>query len=332
MSPEAFTDQQLVGQLDASQIIQVVSEQTDPNTAAPSKRNRGQNWADLTRGGDEEQILTLYLSEAGRQPLLNKEEEIELAKKVQAGLEIRYKAQQKRQKDFTTEERRTIRDGLAAKDRFIKSNLRLVVSIAKRYPTTASQSLLDLIQDGNLGLEHAVDKFDWRRGFKFSTYATYWIKQAITKGLDDHGGAIRLPSDKGSALRAAIRDPENPHLKHALHLVRFTNLASLDIKINEDPDSPTAADSLPSVASEFDPDLRVERVSDREIIRKLLTGVDEKQRAMVEARFGLITGDSMTYAEVGKNFGYTAESARVQILRALGKITEFAKQENIVAD
>ena len=92
-----------------------------------------------------------------------------------------------------------------AKDRFIRSNLRLVVSIARRYPLPQGMDLLDLIKEGNLGLEHAVDKFDWRRGFKFSTYATFWIRQAIGRALDQKASLIRIPGDRSASLRAALR-------------------------------------------------------------------------------------------------------------------------------
>lgn len=101
--------------------------------------------------------------------------------------------------------RKDLRDAKRAKDRFIRANLRLVVSIARRYPLPQGMDLLDLIQEGNLGLEHAVDKFDWRRGFKFSTYATFWIRQAIGRALDQKASLIRIPGDRSANLRAALR-------------------------------------------------------------------------------------------------------------------------------
>src|SRR5690606_11137850 len=98
-----------------------------------------------------------------------------------------------------------VRKGAEAKDGFIRANLRLVVSVARRYPIPPSMELLDLIQEGNLGLEHAVDKFDWRKGFKFSTYATFWIRQAIGRALDQKASLVRLPGDRSTILRAALR-------------------------------------------------------------------------------------------------------------------------------
>src|SRR5712691_12989843 len=101
--------------------------------------------------------------------------------------------------------KRAVREAARAKDHFIRANLRLVVSIARRYPLPPGMDLLDLIQEGNLGLEHAVDKFDWRKGFKFSTYATFWIRQSIGRALDQKASLVRLPGDRSASLRAALR-------------------------------------------------------------------------------------------------------------------------------
>jgi RNA polymerase sigma factor (sigma-70 family) len=128
----------------------------------------------------------------------------------------------------------------AAKDRFIRANLRLVVSIARRYPLPQGMDLLDLIQEGNLGLEHAVDKFDWRRGFKFSTYATFWIRQAIGRALDQKASLIRIPGDRSASLRAALRqasgDGETLDAGNA-ELHRLTTPVSLDKTIGDDGDA-----------------------------------------------------------------------------------------------
>ena len=127
-----------------------------------------------------------------------------------------------------------------AKDRFIRANLRLVVSIARRYPLPQGMDLLDLIQEGNLGLEHAVDKFDWRRGFKFSTYATFWIRQAIGRALDQKASLIRIPGDRSASLRAALRqasgDGETLDQTNA-ELHRLTTPVSLDKTVGDDGDA-----------------------------------------------------------------------------------------------
>src|SRR3954454_19280919 len=143
-----------------------------------------------------------YLNEIGLVPLLTAMEERELSQVIEKG---RAAAEQIERGEKSIELRRAVKDAAAAKDRFIRANLRLVVSVARRYPLPAGMELLDLIQEGNLGLEHAVDKFDWRKGFKFSTYATFWIRQSIGRALDQKASLIRLPGDRSAALRAALR-------------------------------------------------------------------------------------------------------------------------------
>ena len=146
--------------------------------------------------------IGLYLNEIGKVPLLTADEEKELSRVIEAGREAerRLEAGEK-----SAELRKAVAAAAHAKDRFIRANLRLVVSIARRYPLPAGMDLLDLVQEGNLGLEHAVDKFDWRRGFKFSTYATFWIRQAIGRALDQKASLVRIPGDRAASLRAALR-------------------------------------------------------------------------------------------------------------------------------
>ena len=151
---------------------------------------------------DEEDLVRLYLSDIGQYPLLTKDGEVELAKAIEAGTAA--KAEMEAADGSLTaarkrELRRLIRTGEEAELAFVQSNLRLVVSIAKKYQASGLP-LLDLIQEGNLGLIHAVEKFDWRKGFKFSTYATWWIRQAITRGIANTGRTIRLPVHAGDVL------------------------------------------------------------------------------------------------------------------------------------
>ena len=154
---------------------------------------------------DMNDSIGLYLNEIGKVPLLTADEE----KRAVARHRSRPRApsvgsRPARRAPSCARPSRRPRD---AKDRFIRANLRLVVSIARRYPLPQGMDLLDLIQEGNLGLEHAVDKFDWRRGFKFSTYATFWIRQAIGRALDQKASLVRLPGDRSASLRAALRQP-----------------------------------------------------------------------------------------------------------------------------
>ena len=150
---------------------------------------------------DEEDLVRLYLTDIGQYPLLTKEDEVRLAQAIEGGkaaaeeLESEADLAVPRKREL----RRTVRKGREAERTFVQSNLRLVVSIAKKYQASGLP-LLDLIQEGNLGLMHAVEKFDWRKGFKFSTYATWWIRQAITRGIANTGRTIRLPVHAGDTL------------------------------------------------------------------------------------------------------------------------------------
>src|SRR6266849_6138731 len=143
---------------------------------------------------DEEDLVRLYLSDIRQYSLLTKDDEVRLAQVIEAGISARTEltAADEEFGPRRRELRRLIRDGESAQQIFVKSNLRLVVSIAKKYQASGLP-LLDLIQEGNLGLMHAVEKFDWRKGFKFSTYATWWIRQAITRGIANTARTIRLP-------------------------------------------------------------------------------------------------------------------------------------------
>ena len=172
-----------------------------------------------------------YLNEIGAVALLNPPEERELSQIIERGVEARQRREQgKGGRDIDE----AVREAEAAKDRFILANLRLVVSVARRYPLPPGMELLDLIQEGNLGLEHAVDKFDWRKGFKFSTYATFWIRQAIGRALDQKASLVRLPGDLRAILRQVSGDGDEFYDVHA-RLHRLTNPTSLD-RITDDGD------------------------------------------------------------------------------------------------
>ena len=235
-----------------------------------------------------------YLNEIGAVALLTADDEKMLSKAIEQGRDAQVTLDG--DEKLTAAERRSlraaVREAEAARDRFIRANLRLVVSIARRYPLPPAMELLDLIQEGNLGLEHAVEKFDWRRGFKFSTYATFWIRQSIGRALDQKASLIRLPSDRSASLRAALRhsggdsdglDDENAWLQ------RISTPTSLDKNIGDDGDS-TLVDLIGDDApSPEDHALENDR---KEMIRGLLDRLDPRAQLAVARRFGLIDGES----------------------------------------
>ena len=269
-----------------------------------------------------------YLNEIGMVPLLNAQEERELSKLIEAGFDARAR---KEEGETGRELDRTIRSAEKAKDRFIRSNLRLVVSVARRYPLPPGMELLDLIQEGNLGLEHAVDKFDWRKGFKFSTYATFWIRQAIGRALDQKASLVRLPGDRSASLRAALRavsgNGDELDEEHA-RLHRLTTPTSLDRTIGDD-DSNELVDLLPD--SNPGPEQEVMDRAESEMATSLLDVLDKRARYAVEQRFGLLDGRKRSYREVGEELGVTAEAARRLVKRAVNTVRDRASDTIEVA-
>ena len=265
--------------------------------------------------------IGLYLNEIGKVPLLTAAEEKELSRVIEAGRD----AMERLEAGETGAELDEAATAAArAKDRFIRANLRLVVSIARRYPLPAGMDLLDLVQEGNLGLEHAVDKFDWRRGFKFSTYATFWIRQAIGRALDQKASLVRIPGDRAASLRAALRqtgaegeelDTENAQLH------RLTSPVSLDRPVGDDGDA-TLGDLI--AADVVTPEAAMLAGVDRELLDELLDTLDGRARYAVEARFGLVDGETKSFREVGEDLGVTAEAARRLVKRAVDDLRDDA--------
>jgi RNA polymerase primary sigma factor len=266
----------------------------------------------------------LYLNEIGTVPLLDANSERELAQAIEAGVRARErKAAGERSRTLD----RQIAAGAAAKDRFIRANLRLVVSVARRYPLPPGMELLDLVQEGNLGLEHAVDKFDWRKGFKFSTYATFWIRQSIGRALDQKASLVRLPGDRSASLRSALRsvsgDGDELDVEHAL-LHRLTTPTSLDRTVGDD-DSNELVDLIADRGP--GPESLLLDAEHAEWLVGLLDVLDERARTAVEQRFGLADGRRRSYREVGEELGVTAEAARRLVKRAVRVVREAAEAD-----
>src|SRR5689334_17588211 len=265
--------------------------------------------------------MGLYLNEIGKVALLTAEEERSLSRVIEAGREA---AERLAAGEAGPDLERVVADAAAAKDRFIRANLRLVVSIARRYPLPQGMDLGDLIQEGNLGLEHAVDKFDWRRGFKFSTYATFWIRQAIGRALDQKGSLIRIPGDRAASLRSALRQAggDVETLDHAnAELHRLTTPVSLDKTIGDDGDA-TLGDLMAN--GDGTPEDAVMTMVDSELLDELLGTLDARARYAVEARFGLLDGERKSFREVGEHLGVTAEAARRLVSRAVASLKDDA--------
>jgi RNA polymerase sigma factor (sigma-70 family) len=288
---------------------------------------------------DDEDLVHLYLVDIARHPLLSKRDEVGLAQRIEAGTEARAQLDGNIPSNGAghAELHRRVRDGDAARQAFIEANLRLVVSIAKRYQSSGLP-LLDLVQEGNLGLMHAVDKFDWRKGFKFSTYSTWWIRQAIQRGISNISRTIRLPVHAGDNLlrarqaRARLesrlqRTPTRAEIAAELEVPEHVLAAlmhrgawpvSLSEPLSDDGDAELAdivADPL--AISPFDAAAAALLPAE---IAKLLAPLAPREREILTLRFGLDRGESRTLEEVGVHFELTRERIRQIEAKAMAKL------------
>ena len=287
----------------------------------------------------EEDLVRLYLNDVGKYALLTKADEVRLAQTVETGSEAR--AELGGVADLTPsrrhELRRLVRQGEEATQTFVEANLRLVVSIAKRYQA-ADLPLLDLVQEGNLGLIHAVEKFDWRKGFKFSTYATWWIRQAITRGIANTGRTVRLPVHAGDLLvrvtkargrlegtlgrrptigeLAADLGLEQHRVVEILRYVAEPMSLSEPLRLDSDAELGDVVEDR-SAVSPFDA-AAASLLSDE--VAKMLGVLDERERVILQLRFGLDRGEPRTLDEVGIHFKLTRERIRQIEARALSKL------------
>jgi RNA polymerase sigma factor (sigma-70 family) len=280
-----------------------------------------------------------YLAELGDYPLLTAADEAKLAQAITDGrvAESRLATEDGLSRREKTRLKTAVLASDAARQRFIQSNLRLVVSIAKRYQTPG-MGLLDLIQEGNLGLMRAVEKFDHRKGFKFSTYATWWIRQAIGRGIADKGRTIRLPSHlmdtlstlsrvSAGMLKSLGREPSAKELadetgipqdKVEAALRAAPDLVSLSLAIGEDGDH-ELADLVADQNLETPFDAAASAI-ERTDLRALLDHLDERERQVIDMRFGLTTDQPLTLDEVGRQFNLTRERIRQIEAKALTKL------------
>jgi RNA polymerase sigma factor (sigma-70 family) len=301
------------------------------------------------RPNDDPDLVRLYLDDAGQYPLLTKDDEARLAQQIEAGGEARGRLDDPAAKHTAADRRalrRSVRTGDEAHLTFVRSNLRLVVSIAKRYQASGVP-LLDLIQEGNLGLIHAVDKFDYRKGFKFSTYATWWIRQAISRGIANTGRTIRLPVHAGDNLvrltkarsMLELRLGRQPtHAELAVELVttgekvRETSLIAAEPLSLEQPLSHDGDGVLGDMVEDRGAATPYEAAAAAMLpaeVEKLLLGLDERERRILSLRFGLDRGEPRTLEEVGLHFDLTRERIRQIEARAMSKLRHPAFAANV---
>jgi RNA polymerase primary sigma factor len=297
-------------------------------------------------GGGSSDSVRLYLKEIGRVPLLTAAEEVSLAKRIEAGKLARERldaaqpdAEQPQPLDPIDRRRleRVAKDGDHAREDLTQANLRLVVSIAKRY-VGRGMLILDLIQEGNLGLMRAVEKFDYTKGFKFSTYATWWIRQAITRAIADQARTIRIPVHMVESINKVIRvqrqmlqelerEPTVEELAEKVdmtpHRVReilryAQDPLSLDSPVGEEDDS-NLADFIEDLQAEAPAEMAARRMLN-EAVLAALDDLNDREKQVVRLRFGLEDGQARTLEEVGREFGVTRERIRQIESKTLAKL------------
>jgi RNA polymerase sigma factor (sigma-70 family) len=299
-----------------------------------------------TDGIDGKDAVGLYLDGIAKTALLSAEEEVELARRIEAGLyaqalldgEITDEDRGTAASDATTAELHELAEiGEAAMTRFVTANLRLVVSVARKYGRSA-MPLLDLVQEGNTGLIRAVEKFDYTKGFKFSTYATWWVRQSISRGIAQQGRIVRLPVhvaeqiNQVSAVRRNLerkfgRDPDLAEIaaelgieeEKVVELIQFSrDHVSLDAPIEENGD--TALGDLIARESAPGPDEVVLDAEERARLEQMLSRLDDRSADVVRRRYGLLDGRQAKLADIGEVWGITAERVRQIERHAIAKL------------
>ncbi|WP_184841502.1 sigma-70 family RNA polymerase sigma factor [Allocatelliglobosispora scoriae] len=295
---------------------------------------------------EERDLVGVYLHEISRTPLLGAAQEVDLSKAIEAGLLAEQLLEgEKLPKGMKREELELLqREGAKAKDLFIRANLRLVVSIARRY-VRSGMPMLDLIQEGNTGLVRAVEKFDYIKGYKFSTYATWWIRQAISRAIAQQERTVRLPVhlvEDVNRMRNVTRqltrelgaDPEPAQIAAALQvpvervteLIRWSqDTVSLDTPVGDDGD--TSLGDLVSDTDSPSPEEIVLSAMERQRIEGLLNHLDDRSAGIMRARYGLEDGREHSLTEVASRFSLSRERIRQLEIQALGRLRELARSE-----
>ncbi len=308
----------------------------------------------VARAAGSADPVKMYLKEIGKVPLLSAEEEVALAKRIEAGAEAAAISTEALNDDrwdqLSNEERarlrRSVRDGERARQELTSANLRLVVSIAKRY-VGRGVPILDLIQEGNLGLMRAVQKFDHSKGFKFSTYATWWIRQAITRALADQSRTIRVPVHMVESINKVLRaqralsqklerDPTLAEIAHEVDLdeekvgeilrIAQQDPLSLDSPVGDEDDTSMADFIADKGAAPLD--LAARKLLEQ-TVRDVLDDLSDRESEVVRLRFGLVDGRPRTLEEVGKEFGVTRERIRQIESKTLAKLRHPLRSEKL---
>jgi RNA polymerase primary sigma factor len=322
-------------------------DETDLGTTSGKLRGRAlsaESVIESGRGTSSADPVRMYLKEIGKVPLLTADEEVSLARRVEEGQSAAARLVEGERSDVdgsrdaaARRDNRQVADGLSAKRVLVEANLRLVVSIAKRY-RNRGMAFLDLIQEGNLGLMRAVDKFDYTKGFKFSTYATWWIRQAITRAIADQARTIRIPVHMVETINKVIRvqrqlmqdlgrDPTMEEVAQRSEMtpakVREILRVSQETVSLEQPMGDGEDFSLSDLIQDeaaVAPSDAATRAMLNDAVKEALSELSERERDVVKLRFGLVDGQMRTLEEVGKEFGVTRERIRQIESKTLAKL------------
>ncbi|GEL24686.1 RNA polymerase sigma factor [Pseudonocardia sulfidoxydans NBRC 16205] len=309
---------------------------TEPTVAAPRVD-------ELDAQSPAADLVRVYLNGIGKTALLTAAQEVDLAKRIEAGVFARHvldtAAAEGREldADYARDLRAVGRDGARARNHLLEANLRLVVSLAKRY-TGRGMPLLDLIQEGNLGLIRAVEKFDYAKGFKFSTYATWWIRQAITRGMADQARTIRLPVhlvEQVNKLARIKRDMHQRLGREATHaelaeesglpeekiadlLDHARDPVSLDMPVGAEEEAPLGDFIEDAEAADAENTVISHLLHDD--LRRVLATLDEREQNVIRMRYGLDDGQPRTLDQIGRRFGLSRERVRQIEREVMGKL------------